>query len=518
MPTNFYEILTNIIGAVESGGQIYGNRRYDAYADPYTNTPNEHTITLGWAQNYGYEAKKLIQLIFDTDPEAFKSIDTDGSIQSMLRYDWVATRWKPSDKQKSILIKLISSDTGRQAQDALFISLMKNFIADCEKDYTTDPRAIVMYCEIRHLGGKKAAVRIFDRCKGNYDLDNILAALVADQKDTSSSNQVGDRIFWSRHVKCREWAEKYIETEGGAMDRTTFIEAIRQVYETANREGYAYGDSHGNPPTSDKVISCDRLIAKALWDLGYTDQPVSTKTTSGMTIFNMDSYLQKKGWSKSTKLSDIGYGSVVLTKDANGKPVHTFATVSPMKNGMIVKFDMGSKTRIDSSQPFFEKWNGEGFMAVYNLPGKVETEEPKPVVNENSKSSLVKIGQKALNDYFKLGVEVDGAYGPKSKLAFVKFIQIALNTSFKAGLLVDGILGPKTRQKLHAYPKRFKDRDMLVTALEIGLYLNGYDAGGIENPGIFGNGLLAAVLNFQEDRNLEKDGVAGAATFTALSK
>lgn len=26
------EILTNIIGAVESGGQVYGKRRYEAYA------------------------------------------------------------------------------------------------------------------------------------------------------------------------------------------------------------------------------------------------------------------------------------------------------------------------------------------------------------------------------------------------------------------------------------------------------------------------------------------------------
>ena len=57
-------ILINIIGAVQSGGQIYGNRRYNAYTPPYANTEKQHTITLGWAQNYGAEAKKLIQMIF----------------------------------------------------------------------------------------------------------------------------------------------------------------------------------------------------------------------------------------------------------------------------------------------------------------------------------------------------------------------------------------------------------------------------------------------------------------------
>lgn len=41
-------VLVNIIGAVESGGQIYGNRRYDAYAGPYTNSNKEVTCTLGW--------------------------------------------------------------------------------------------------------------------------------------------------------------------------------------------------------------------------------------------------------------------------------------------------------------------------------------------------------------------------------------------------------------------------------------------------------------------------------------
>ena len=111
------KVLVNTIGAVESGGQIYGQRRYNAYAAPYTNTSKEHTITLGWAQNYGYEAKKLIQNIYDKDPTAFKQIDTNGSIQSMLSKDWVAIKWNPSSSQKATLIKLIDSPIGHECQD-----------------------------------------------------------------------------------------------------------------------------------------------------------------------------------------------------------------------------------------------------------------------------------------------------------------------------------------------------------------------------------------------------------------
>ena len=41
------EILTNIIGGVESGGQVYGQRRYEAYAGKRANSENEKTMHVG---------------------------------------------------------------------------------------------------------------------------------------------------------------------------------------------------------------------------------------------------------------------------------------------------------------------------------------------------------------------------------------------------------------------------------------------------------------------------------------
>lgn len=70
------DILTNIIGAVETGGQIYGKRRYDCYVPPYHNSDAEHTCTLGWAGNYGNNARKLVQMIFNEDKTAFRKADT----------------------------------------------------------------------------------------------------------------------------------------------------------------------------------------------------------------------------------------------------------------------------------------------------------------------------------------------------------------------------------------------------------------------------------------------------------
>lgn len=39
MEKKYLDILTNIIGAVETGGQTYGKRRYNAYVGPKQYTP-----------------------------------------------------------------------------------------------------------------------------------------------------------------------------------------------------------------------------------------------------------------------------------------------------------------------------------------------------------------------------------------------------------------------------------------------------------------------------------------------
>jgi len=207
--TRDYDILTNIVGAVESGGQVYGNRNYAAYEGPYSNSPNEVTITIGWAQYYGVEAQKLVQNIYKKNPTKFKKIDTKKKVIKALKKDWVATHYNPSAAVKKLIIKLIQTDIGKQCQDELFKSYMVGFVDDCKKKYTDNAWAIHMYCQIRHLGGPSAADRIFKRCKGDYTLDSIMASLRSDQSDGASSYQVGDSVFWSRHVKCCEFLEKY---------------------------------------------------------------------------------------------------------------------------------------------------------------------------------------------------------------------------------------------------------------------------------------------------------------------
>ena len=208
------DVLVNIIGAVESGGQVYGNRRYDAYAWPYTNSSKEVTCTLGWAQNYGNEGRKLCQMILQKDPAAFRKADTAG-IESKLSVDWVAAKWAPTTAQKRSLIAIITTPAGKECQDALFTELMGKYIKSAQEYGVTSVPAQMMWCEIEHLGGLGPTKRIFDRAAKPYTPDSIFASLKKDQKDTSNDNQVGDKKFQSRHECCVKWIKQYAEEEGG---------------------------------------------------------------------------------------------------------------------------------------------------------------------------------------------------------------------------------------------------------------------------------------------------------------
>lgn len=274
-------VLTNIIGAVESGGQFYGKRRYDAYAGPYTNSGIEHTVTLGWAQNYGSEAYKLISMIYAEDPAAFEKIDVNGKIAEMINgeHDWVKERWNPTASEKTILIKLIDSPVGHKCQDELFTELIQTFITDCERDYTKDVKAVMMYCEIRHLGGKGAADRIFKRCGGEYSLDSIMDSLKKDQNDSSSNNQVGDKKFWPRHQKCREFTEKYAVAEDTAAGKEQTMARTAESLLNVLRGWIGYSEKNGKFKTIIDIYNGHKPLARG-YKVKYTDEWCDTTVSA----------------------------------------------------------------------------------------------------------------------------------------------------------------------------------------------------------------------------------------------
>lgn len=258
------DILTNIIGGVESGGQIYGNRRYDAYAAPYQNSPNEVTVTLGWCQFYGNNARKLCQTIFNKDSAMFRKYDT-AKIESRLKQDWVATKWKPTSSEKSALINIIATSVGKDTQDELFKEDMKTFIKDAESFGISDVGSQMMYCEIRHLGGKSPTERIFKRATRPYTADTIYSSLLLDQNDTSNNNQVGDKIYQNRHQKCVEWIHTYVyKDKGSGTVSTSNTNAINALIATAKNE-VGYLEKANNSKLDDKTANAGSANYTKYW-------------------------------------------------------------------------------------------------------------------------------------------------------------------------------------------------------------------------------------------------------------
>lgn len=103
-----------------------------------------------------------------------------------------------------------------------------------------------------------------------------------------------------------------------------FLDSCKKVVDKARKEGWRYGNSTKTPPCSDGIISCDRLIARALWDLGFHDQ-----RNGGETCGSLESYLSKHGFIKSNSFSDVKKGSILLVKHS-GKNYwsHAFVALS----------------------------------------------------------------------------------------------------------------------------------------------------------------------------------------------
>ena len=112
-----------------------------------------------------------------------------------------------------------------------------------------------------------------------------------------------------------------------------------------------------------------------------------------------------------------------------------------------------------------------------------------------------------------LGVTVDGIYGAQTKAALVKELQAVLNDQYGANLAVDGIFGNQTASAIQNLKKG--STGDLTAVLQALLICRGYDTGGLD--GDFGAQTEKSVRDFQYDKGLYADGVAGKMTFTALA-
>lgn len=150
-----------------------------------------------------------------------------------------------------------------------------------------------------------------------------------------------------------------------------------------------------------------------------------------------------------------------------------------------------------------------------NLGTSTATTVPAPAVNPN-KDSIVSRGQQHSINFTGHSITVDGVRGPKTQANIARCFQHAINLDYKKSLAVDGAFGKNSKVALDEHYVKKGEKQYLVTAVEIALMCRGYDPSGVECPGIFGDGLEKAVKQFQEDRGLTVDGIAGRNTILKL--
>lgn len=235
-------VLRKILYAVETGGQVYGKQRYNAFIGAGANTPNEKAITIGAGQWYAGEAKRLLQKIQRGNPALFKKMDTQGLESDLLKKNWSTYAISPSSAKAKCIISIISSDLGIKCQDELMEEQIAEYSESITKKYGTMPDDAMMECiNIIHQGGTSALQRILSKAKKPYASETIYAALCTDPADPRP-NQVGD--YTTRQKKVIEMIRTYAKKEATPVTKTK-LQKFTEL-------GDYYANNGGNKPYLEK--------------------------------------------------------------------------------------------------------------------------------------------------------------------------------------------------------------------------------------------------------------------------
>ena len=224
-------VMRKIIYAVETGGQVYGRADYSDFTEAYTNSSEEHAITIGAGQWYATEAKTLLNNIRKKAPSTFKSLDTAGIASDLDNKNWSTYRISKTSAKAKCIVKIISTDIGKQCQDALLDEQMESYMDYAYSLGVTDIDAQMMCANFRHQGGTGAVKRILGKTSKPYTLDKLYASC-----KTDTGNQVG--AYKSRQKMVYDSLKKYIKNSEATT--TTGSSTSEPVVETTSNPDSDY--------------------------------------------------------------------------------------------------------------------------------------------------------------------------------------------------------------------------------------------------------------------------------------
>lgn len=456
------EVIRKIIYAVETGGQVYGNVRYDDFTEAYANSSIEHAITIGGGAWYATEAQRLLKLIRTKNPTVFKKLDTAGIGIDLDTKNWATYKvQKGSDKAKCIQ-KIIGSATGIKCQDLLIDEQMQAYVDEVSALGVTDIQALLMCANFRHQGGLSAVKRILAKTQKPYTLNNVYKAC---QSDTG--NQVG--AYKLRQKMVYESLKKYITDKGNNTNMTT--KAINAVINIALAE-VGYLEKATNANLDDKTANAGSNNYTKYWrDIypAYQGQPWCACFVTWVFVIAFGKAMAQKllkhyPYVYCPTMADLftlnanpKVGDIVIFKH-NGVFTHTgivikvsgdqFWTVEGNTSGGSTIIANGGgvckKTYFNSNLPG-TKFITPDYSKIQEI--KNEGNDTPSMLKMGSNGSAVKALQKNLNTLIKAKLTVDGEFGTATYNAVIKF-----QTKYK--LTVDGIVGENTQKKINALLKK----------------------------------------------------------------
>ena len=218
-------------------------------------------------------------------------------------------------------------------------------------------------------------------------------------------------------IKFREQSDALItidneEIEGAHIANVEgFLKAAKEVTTYADQNDFVYGHAENMPPKADgttnadgsKKISCDRLIAWALYKIGFTDQPAC-----GLIVRDIPAYGDKHGWKRINNENEVQAGDIVLIGTSESNLRHTFICAGKDK-----RYDCGSDARIRledqyagySSQPFNEPI-GADFVCAYRPTSEIEEVEMIEYSHDEAEEKIKEIdSENGILEFDELGEE-----------------------------------------------------------------------------------------------------------------
>lgn len=210
--TKYTSVWLNLLGAVETGGQVYGNRDYSEFISPLTGSPNEYSCTAGAYQEYGENLRQLLLAIQKQYPKTFKKLDTAKIAQDLKRSwgDSTPYQVKAGSKKAKCIQKIITSSAGKLVQDQRALTLLDEYLRDIRSLGVTNLRCGLFMAECYHLGGYAAIQRVVGRATNKNSISALRKSLYLDQKDKTNNYQIGDKIYKTRHEAIYRWLNAYI--------------------------------------------------------------------------------------------------------------------------------------------------------------------------------------------------------------------------------------------------------------------------------------------------------------------